>query len=207
MGFERALRSHISFNSYETRFNLSGTTISAKLGDTSFSLTRHGHSHTLLVTNKACDTHSLQFACWVSYIRSFVEASRKLPCNFFVALSANFWLLSRRRQDSQRAVSCFIKDHSISNYKVRLWLRDRKLERRSEPLKEEAEEVRVRKCVNAESKESKDKRRDIDKHRATRTEKVKITEYEIIFKFEINDSCLSKATKQFNGTMMFTTQL
>lgn len=188
MGFERALRSHISFNSYETRFNFSGTTISAKLGDTSFSLTRH--SHTLLVTNKACDTHSLQFACWGSYIRSFVEASRKLPCNFFVALSANF-----RRQDSQRAFSCFIKDHSISNYKVRLWLRDRKLERRSEPLKEEAEEVRVRKCVNAESKESKDKRRDIDKHRATRTEKVKITEYEIIFKFEINDSCLGKATK------------
>lgn len=37
---------------------------------------------------------------------------------------------SRRRQDSQRAVSCFIKDHSTSNYRVTtVWITDRELQR------------------------------------------------------------------------------
>lgn len=54
--------------------------------------------------------------------------------------------IPRRRQDGRRAVSCFIKDHSTSNYTVTtVWLRGPRAPRgeKKEPIKDEERRVRV----------------------------------------------------------------
>lgn len=97
-------------------------------GEKQNSPTIYGHWHT--ITNEACDTLCTA-ASWASRLQS--EVSRRPEdggpiqlLGFTVSTFPN----SRRRQDSQRAVSCFIKDHSTSNYRVTtVWLRDRELQR------------------------------------------------------------------------------
>jgi len=110
-----------SMDSQKTRYE---NMIITKLGDTEcFFPTRHGHSHMRVLTCPAyamkqkpvtCTSHSY-FASWVSYITSCaitrIEVARSLKCYTV----STFLYSRRRRQDSRRAVSCFVRDLGISN--------------------------------------------------------------------------------------------
>ena len=84
----------------------------------------------------ARDTHSHTAVCQLDelhlkFYRGLAKVALQLLC-----FTVSTFLYGGRRQDSQRAVSCFIKDLSISNYRVTtVWLRDRKLERKKSAVK------------------------------------------------------------------------
>lgn len=93
------------------------------------------HSHSKKKKKKPA-THSHTAVCQLGELhQKFYGGLTKVALQL-LCFSVSTFLYGGRRQDSQRAVSCFIKDLSISNYRVTtVWLRDRKLERKKRTIK------------------------------------------------------------------------